>query len=107
MKALNTMMFIANAAEEITDYKAAIKNAETYDSAKRIGNMALGYINCTITFLNTMICMGNNDFTAEFDEVIEAWKKSIYQAVVDKAFDTKQDSDTIWKLLKLRDGDEE
>ena len=107
MKALNTMMFVSNAAEEITGYKAAIKNADTYDTAKRIGNMALGYINCTITFLNTMICMENNDFTAEFDEVIEAWKKSIYQAVIDKAIETDQDNDTVWRLLKLRDGKED
>jgi len=103
MKPLNTMKFVAEIAEKMAEYKASIKAAEDYDKAKRIGTMALGYVDCTITFLNTMICEANNDFTAEFDEVIEDWKKGIYQAVIDKAIETKQDSDTVWKLLKLRD----
>ena len=103
MKALNAIQFVANAAEEMADYKREIKNAESYEAAKRIGAQAVGYVNCMVTFLNTMIDAENNDFTGELDEVIDEWMKAIYQCVIDKAVETEQDRETIWKLLKKRD----
>ena len=106
MKPLNTIMYISNAAEELTEYKAKIVRAADYAEAKRIGNMALGYINCMITFLNTMICKENNDLTGELDEAISSWRKSIFQAVIDKADETKQPNEVIWVLLKKRDEEE-
>jgi len=106
MKALNTMQFVANAAEEMANYKRNIEAAESYDMAKRIGNQAFGYLNCLITFLNTMICHENNDFTGDFDEVIDNWRTDIYQAVINNAVATKQDHEIIWKLLMKRDGKE-
>lgn len=106
MKPLNTIMYISNAAEELADYKVKIIHATDYAEAKRIGNMALGYINCMITFLNTIICEENNDLTGELDEVISSWRKSIYQAVIDKADETKQPSEVILVLLRKRDEEE-
>lgn len=106
MKALNTLMYISNAGEELADYKAKIAHAADYAEAKRIGNMALGYVNCMITFLNTMICEENNDLTGGLDEVITSWRKSIYQAVINKADETKQPSEIIWVLLRKRDEEE-
>lgn len=103
MKALNTMKFVTNATVELTKYQNAIRNAETYDTARNAAYQMRGYIDCMITFLNTMICMENNDFTAELDEVIEGWQASVYQTLADKAIDTKQDADTIHKLLCMRD----
>lgn len=103
MKPLNTFKFICNAAEEIANYKNTIRNAEDFDHAKKTANAALGYLNCMITFLNTMIDFENNDFTGDFDEVLNEWYRDIYQAVIDKAVDTKQDHDYIWKLLEKRD----
>lgn len=106
MKPLNTMMYISNAAEELGEYKAKIIHAADYTEAKRIGNMALGYVNCMITFLNTMICEENNGLTGELDEVISSWRKSIYQAVIDKADETNQPVEVIMALLRKRDGEE-
>ena len=103
MKPLNTFKFICNAAEEITNYKNTIKTAEDFDHAKKSGQAALGYINCMITFLNTMIDRENNDFTGDFDEVLDEWYRNIYQAVIDKAIETSQDDDYVWKLLEKRD----
>lgn len=103
MKPINTMKFVANMTEEIVKYKVAIKAAETYEAAKDTARQMAGYIDCGITFLNTMICKENNDFTAEFDEVIEGWQVAMYQLLIDKAIETKQDSELIWKLLRKRD----
>ena len=103
MKALNPIKFVAEAAERVSEYKASIKAEENFDKAKRIGAAALGYTDCMVTFLNTMIDAENNDFTGELDEVISGWQKAIYQAVIDKADETHQDHDTIWKLLVKRD----
>ncbi|MBU5435538.1 hypothetical protein [Pseudoflavonifractor sp. MSJ-37] len=103
MKNLNTMKFVSNAIEELVEYKAAIAGSKTFDEAKNTGRMMAGYINGLITFLNTMICEENNDFTAEFDEVLDGWMFKMYDAVADKAIETNQDKDTIWKLLVKRD----
>lgn len=103
MKNLNAIQFVANAAEEIAGYKKAIEGADSFESAKRIGNMAIGYIDCMITFMNTMICFENNDFTGALDDVIDGWKRAVYQTVIDYAVQTEQDSDTLWELMKKRD----
>lgn len=103
MKPLNTFKFICNSAEAIANYKRSIRDAEDFDKAKKIGNMALGYFDCMVTFLNTMIDKANNEFTAEFDEVLNDWYHDIYQAVIDKAIETKQDHDCVWRLLEKRD----
>ena len=103
MKALINLKFIANAAQEIEQYKVCIEKADEYDKAKRIGNMALGYINCMITYLNTMIDKENNEFTGDLDEVIIEWRSSIYQKVIDKADETNQGSAEIFKLCEARD----
>lgn len=103
MKNLNTMKFVTNMTEEVSRYKTAIEKAETYEAAKGIAHQMAGYINCGVTFLNTMICMDNNDFTAEFDEVIEGWQVAMYQLLIDKAIETKQSHELVWKLLQKRD----
>lgn len=103
MKALNTMKFVNNAAIELTHFKELIATAETYEKAKEKAAAMFGYLDCLTTFLNTMICKENNDFTAEFDEVIEEWQRTAYQAVIDKALETKQDSNVIVALLRKRD----
>lgn len=103
MKNLNTMKFVSNAIEELTEYKAAIAGSKTFDEAKNTGRMMAGYINGLITFLNTMICKENNDFTGEFGEVLDGWMHKMYQAIIDKAVETDQDKDIIWKLLMKRD----
>lgn len=103
MKALHTMRFVSAAIEKLVEYKQAIADAETYEAAKPIAKQMLGYIDCLITFNNTMICMENNDFTGEFGEVIDDWYAGVYQAMINKAVETKQDHDLIWKLLCKRD----
>ena len=103
MKALNTMKFVANAVSELTRYEASIRAAETYEEAANRARKALGCTDCCITFLNTMICAENNDFTAEFGDVLDGWLHTIYQAMASKAIETKQSDDLICKLLQKRD----
>lgn len=102
MKALNNLKFIANASQDIEQYKTKIEKVDSYDRAKEIGNAALGYINCMITYLNTMIDKENNDFTGDLDEVIFEWCRSIYQ-VIDKADEMNQSSDEIFRFCEARD----
>lgn len=103
MKALNTMMFVSNAVEELTEYKTKIAAAETYEDAKNTARWMMGYIDCLVTFLNTMICKENNDFTAELDDVLNDWMAKMYQAIADKAIETDQPHDVVLKLLQKRD----
>ncbi len=103
MKALNTMKFVSNAIENLTEYKAAIAAAETFEDAKNRARMMMGYIDCLNTFTNSMICMENNDFTGDFSELLDGWMFKMYQELVNKADETHQDHDTVWKLLTKRD----
>ena len=103
MKALNTMMFVSNAVEELTEYTTKIAAAETYEDAKNTARVMMGYIDCLVTFLNTMICKENNDFTAELDDVLNDWMAKMYQALADKALETDQPHDVVLKLLQKRD----
>lgn len=103
MKSLNTFQFISNAAEALAKNEAEIANAETYEKARNRANHMIGYLNCLITFLNTMICLENNDFTAEYSDVLDDWQARCYQALAKKAIETEQESTVIIRILKLRD----
>ena len=103
MKALNIMKFVSNAIEELTKYNEAVTTAETFEDAKNVARKMMGYIDELTTFLNTMICVENNDFTGEFGEVLDGWMHKMYQSLVNKARDTKQGNDVMWTLLKKRD----
>lgn len=103
MKALNTMKFVTNAIIELAKYRTAIREAETYESAGNAAYQMSGYIDCMTTFLNTMICMENNDFTGDLNDVLEDWMATLYQTLADKAIETKQGGETIHKLLCMRD----
>lgn len=103
MKSINTMKFIVEYTKQITDTIENIEKAETYEEAKRIANYAMGLVDGMVIFTNTMVCIENNDFTAEMSDVEEDWRADIYQAVSNVADRTKQSNDKIMKLLTLRD----
>ncbi len=103
MKSLSTMKFVSNAIEELTKYDEAIATAKTFEDAKGAARKMMGYIDCLVTFLNTMICTENNDFTGDFEEVLDGWMHKMYQTLVNKATETNQGKDVIWKLLVKRD----
>jgi len=103
MKNVNIFKFVANASEELTKYDTAIHEAPTYEAARQIGNRMLGYIDCMITFSNSMICMENNPITADLDEVEQEWIVKAYQAMIDKANELNVGEEIIWKLLEKRD----
>lgn len=103
MKALNTIQFISNACEDLTNWKNQINAAETYEDTRRLGNCMLGYLDCMSTFCNTMVSEENNVLTGELDEVIRNWYAECYQAVADVAMRTKQSNMVIIDLLKKRD----
>ena len=103
MKAMNTMMYVSNLIEQLTEYDSKIKNAKDYDEAKRWASRMLGFIDGAHTVTNTMICMENNDFTAEMCDVLAHWEARVYGALGAKAVDTNQDSEIVTKLLNERD----
>ena len=103
MKKLNTLKFVVAASERMAEYRTDIRNASTYEEAKRIGERALGYIDALITFENAMLDKENNDFTDELGTVIGDWYRGIYQAAADVADRTGQDTEVIMRLLDKRD----
>lgn len=103
MKSLNTLKFISNAIEELTKYNEAIAAAETYEDSKNVARKMMGYIDGLTTFLHTMMCVENNDFTGDFSEVLDGWMHKMYQSLVNKADETKQGHAVMWALLKKRD----
>lgn len=103
MKALNTMKFMSNAIESLTEYKTAIATAETFEDAENVARKMIGYIDCLTTFTNTMICMENNEFTGDLSDLLDGWLHKMYQELINKAVVTNQDHDTMWNLLCARD----
>ena len=103
MKAMNTMMYVSNLIEQLTEYQSNIKNAKDYDEAKRWASRMLGFIDGAHTVTNTMICMENNDFTGEMSDVLTYWEARVYETLGGKAIEFKMDSDLIMKLLATRD----
>lgn len=103
MKALNNMKFITEATTTFNGWLANISSAENYDHAKRNAATAVGFVDCMIVYLNTMIDRENNDFTADLGDVLDEWMAKIYQKVADKAIETNQPNEVILSLLKRRD----
>lgn len=103
MKALNPLKFLTEIATEIEKYKTNIRNAENIERARQNALAMHGYVNCTITFLNTMLDTENNDFTENLSELIDEWQQDIFGLLADKAIELKQDPDWISRLLNRRD----
>lgn len=99
MKALHTMKFVNDATIELTKYEARLSSSDNYEEAKNIACNMLGYIDCLTTFLKAMICTENNDFTAEYSDVIDDWTNRVRRLLVDKAVKTEQDPDTVLELI--------
>ena len=103
MKSINTMKFVTEYSKQMTITLAKINYADTYDEAKKIANYAMGLVDGMTLFTNEMICTENNDFTAEMSDVEDAWRKDIYQTLIENAKRTKQSADEIVKLIVHRD----
>lgn len=103
MKALNAMVFVSDAAEEVAKIKDRIKAAEDFGAAEAAFRHMAGYIDALNTFNNAMVCLENNDFTGDFGDVIDNWMRKAWQALIDKAAETGQSKDVIQKLLEKRD----
>lgn len=103
MKQLNTMQFLSDTLERLTELKEQINQSETYEKARNIANAMQGYLDCLNTFNNTMICEENNNFTADFDDLLCSWHVKTAQALVNKAEQTGQRHEIIYDLLEKRD----
>lgn len=103
MKSINTMKFVVEYSKQMTITLHKIKEAETYDEAKKTANYAMGFVDGITLFTNTMICFENNDFTSEMSDVEDCWRADIHQAVADVAIRTNQPNDEIMKQLARRD----
>lgn len=103
MEQLNTIKFISNAVEKLTEYKNHIKNAENYEKARSKANAMMGYIDCLLTFNNTMPCMENSGFTEDFDDLMRCWHEKTCQALIDKAISTEQKPELIYDLRGIQE----
>lgn len=103
MKALNNLKFIANLTIKVEEYKDRILNAENLEKARAAACALNGFLNCTTTYLNTMIDTENNDFTDELDALIDEWRASMFGTMADKAIELKADPAYIGRLIKRRD----
>lgn len=103
MKNINVFQFISDSVEDLVKYQNTIEDAETYESAKQHANRMLGHLNCLNTFVCGMICMENNDITGMLGDMIDSWTIKCYQALINNAHRTKQDSETMMKLYEKRD----
>lgn len=103
MKALNNIKFICEATTTFNSWVDRIDSAVDYEEARRFGSAAIGFADCMIVYLNAMVSTENNDFTAELDEMIEAWQYTVYQHMASKAIETRQDSNTVIAMLRMRD----
>ena len=103
MKALNNIKFICEATTTFNSWVDRIDSAADYEEARRVGSAAIGFTDCMTVYLNAMVSTENNDFTAELDEMIEAWQRTVYQHMASKAIETHQDHNTVIAMLRMRD----
>lgn len=103
MATMNGMKFVSNAVEELVYYKRKIEGSESYEDAENNARFMIGYMGCMTTVLSTMIYEENDEFTEDFDAIIDNWMWKMYQELINKAYETKQPHEKIAKLFKLRD----
>ena len=103
MKSLNLFVLTKEITEQISEYKNLIKNMPTYEDARKYAFLAIGCVNGLILVSSTLICRENNDITAQLDSLENMFMAEIYQAMADKAKETKQSDDIYFKLLTKRD----
>lgn len=103
MKSITTMKFITEYSKQMSVTLDEIVKSETYDEAKKIANYAIGLVDGMVLFTNTMVCIENNDFTAEMSDVEDGWRADIHQALAEVAIRTKQPTDEIIRQLNRRD----
>ena len=102
MKALNIFKFIANASAQMEENKQGIAQAENLEEAKKQAVYAMGYIDCITTMTNTLICMENNEITAQIDALEDDWRADVYQEMV-LAADRFHDVELMLKYADKRD----
>ena len=97
------MKFVIESTTGLSGWIDAIDAATTFEKAKEKAAAALGYIDCMSVYVNCMVDAENNEFTAELDEILDAWTARVYQHIANKAVMTNQTADTVVALLKKRD----
>lgn len=102
MKSLNIFKLTADAAVQIELVKDQINNAESMEEAKKRASYGIGFIDCFITVCNRMICLENNDITAQLDTLTEEWTADIYQVMVNAA-DRFDERELLFKYAESRD----
>lgn len=103
MKALNNIKFLCDATTTFNAWLKAIDDADSYEDARNRGNSAMGFIDCMMVYMNSMLAVENNDFTEQLDEVLEDWAASVYQHMSDKAIATNQPTEVVLKLMRKHD----
>lgn len=103
MKPLNNIKFVSTATKTFGEWLDAIDKTETYEAAKEKAYGAMGYLDCMVDYMNCMIDLENNDFTMELDGLLLGWELQIYNRMIAKAHETKQNNSVIFKLMRRAD----
>lgn len=102
MKSLNLFKFTKNVTVQLENIKQQIEQADTFPEAKKQAVYAMGFIDCFATMENTIICMENNEITAQLDTLENEWRAEIYQVMVEAA-ERFHDMEKMFEYAKLRD----
>lgn len=82
MKQLNTMQFVTNAVERLTELRMQLGQAETYEGARNVANGIQGYLDCLNTFRESM---ESDDLALGLNDLIRDWHIKTVQALINKA----------------------
>lgn len=91
----------AEAVNELDDYASAIREADVYEDAECVLTEALGYIKALETVAGVLDV--NVQGVHEFGQVVRSQHRSIYSAVINKAYETGRDNQTIEELTEMQE----
>lgn len=102
MNSFNPYKVTAEITKTFSAICGYIKDAESIEEMQKQGSRAVGYIEGLNAMTNGMICFANNDFTGDFNALLEDMMADVYQLCIDKALEFDR-HDLFWKYAEKRD----
>lgn len=91
----------AEAVNELDDYASAIREADIYEDAESVLTEALGYIKALETVAGVLDV--NVQGVHEYGQIVHSWHRNIYSVMVNKAYETGRDNQTIEQLAETQE----
>ena len=102
MNSFNPFKVTAEITKDFTNLIGFVKDSEDIEQMKKRASRAIGFIDGLHSMTNGMISFANNDFTGDFNRLLDEMTADVYQACIDKALELKCD-DLFWEYAKRRD----